>query len=255
MTDLMAKARAFHALHVPGQPIVLHNIWDAGSAKAAASAGARALATGSWSVAAAHGYEDGEQLPFALVIANLERIVRVVDVPVSLDMESGYGATPEAVGQRIASAIAAGAVGCNLEDSFPENGSLRTIEDSAHRLRAARRAAEQTGVPFFINARIDVFFQLPAAPHDLGMVEAALERARAYADAGASGAFVPGLAAAPLIEAFVQAAPLPVNIMASAHTPPQAELARLGVARISHGPGPYRAAMQLLQERVRASAT
>jgi methylisocitrate lyase len=245
------RANAFRALHIPGQPLVLHNIWDAGSAKAAADAGARALATGSWSVAAAHGYDDGEQLPFDLVIANLERILRVTELPVSLDLESGYGATPDGVGRSVARVLAAGAIGCNLEDSFPENGSLRSIEDSVQRLRAARHAADAGAMPFFINARIDVFFQAPASAHDAGMIDAALARARAYAEAGASGVFVPGLVAADLIAAFVRQSPLPVNIMANAHTPSIAELAKLGVARVSHGPGPYRAAMHVVRDLVR----
>lgn len=247
------KAQTFRDLHVPGRPLVLHNIWDAGSAVAVAGAGAAALATGSWSVAAAHGYPDGEQLPLDLVLANSARISAAVPtLPLSLDLESGYGATAAAVGETVARAIAAGVVGCNLEDSIVEGGALRPVQAQAARFAAARQAAQAAGIPVFINARCDVFFQSDGAAHDRARVEMALERARAYAAAGADGLFVPGLTDLALIAAIVSASPLPVNIMAGARSPALAELAAVGVARVSHGPGPYRAAMALLQERVRA---
>jgi len=243
-----AAARRFHALHVRGQPLVLFNAWDAGSARAVADAGANAIATGSWSVAAANGFADGEQLPFALAMDNLRRIVAAVALPVTVDLESGYGAAPDAVAATVAAALEAGAVGCNLEDSFPANGSLRDVPGQVARLKAARRAADAAGVDFFINARTDVFFQAPATAHDAAMVEAALERARAYADAGANGLFVPGVIGEELIARVVAGSPLPVNVMATAGTPDRSRLAQLGVARISHGPGPYRGAMRWLTE-------
>ena len=142
MTNQTDKATAFRALHARGRPLVLLNIWDAGSAKAVADGGAPALATGSWSVAAAHGYADGEQLPFALALENLRRIVAAVDVPVSIDIESGYGDAPDAVATAVRGTIEAGAVGCNLEDSFPRDGTLRTLDDQVRRIRAARAAAD-----------------------------------------------------------------------------------------------------------------
>jgi methylisocitrate lyase len=242
------QARLFRSLHVSGQPLVLFNAWDAGSARAVADAGAQAIATGSWSVAAANGFADGEQLPFALAMDNLRRIVAAVALPVTVDLESGYGDAPEAVAATVAAALAAGAIGCNLEDSFPADGSLRDAADQVARLTAARRAADAAGVACFINARTDVFFQSPAAAHDVAMVDAALERARAYADAGASGLFVPGVIAEPLIARVVEGSPLPVNIMAMSGVPDRKRLAQLGVARISHGPGPYRGAMRWLTE-------
>jgi methylisocitrate lyase len=247
------RARALHALHVPGQPLVLFNAWDAGSARAVATAGAGAIATGSWSVAAANGYDDGEQLPFAFALANLRRIVAAVALPVTIDLESGYGESPAAVATTVAAALEAGAVGCNLEDSFPADGSLRDAAGQAARLAAARKAADDAGVAMFLNARTDVFFQKPAAAHDLAMVEAALKRARAYAEAGASGLFVPGLVAEELIARVVDASPLPVNIMAMPGVPGRKRLAELGVARISHGPGPYRGAMQWLADAAKAA--
>jgi len=125
MTDQAHKAEQFRALHIPGKPVVLFNIWDAGGAKAVALGGAKAIATGSWSVANANGFADGERIPLALAIDNLRRIVGATQLPVTVDLESGYGDTPEMVGETIALAIEAGAVGCNLEDSF------RRMESSA----------------------------------------------------------------------------------------------------------------------------
>ena len=252
-SDQRAAARQFHSLHVRGQPLVLFNAWDAGSARAVADAGAKAIATGSWSVAAANGFADGEQLPFAFAMENLRRIVQAVALPVTIDLESGYGETPAAVGATVAATLDAGAIGCNLEDSFPADGSLRDIADQVTRLAAARRAADDAGMALFINARTDVFFQTSAAAHDAAMVDAALERARAYAAAGASGLFVPGVVAEALIARIAEASPLPVNIMAMPGVPDRKRLAHLGVARISHGPGPYRGAMQWLTAAAKAA--
>lgn len=246
-------ARRFQALHVPGTPLVLFNAWDAGSARAVADAGAQAIATGSWSVAAANGFDDGEHLPRAFAMDNLRRIVTAVELPVTIDLESGYGDPPATVAATVMAALDAGAVGCNLEDSFPADGSLRDIAGQVARLTAARKAADASGVPFFINARTDVFFQKPAAAHDMTMVDAALERARAYADAGANGLFVPGVVAEDLIARITEASPLPVNIMAMPGVPARKRLAELGVARISHGPGPYRGAMQWLTDAAKGA--
>lgn len=247
MTTQHEKAQLFRSLHIAGKPLVLFNIWDAGSAKAVAAAGAAALATGSWSVAAAQGYPDGEQIPLDAALANLRRIVANSTLPVTFDVESGYGATPADVGRTIAAAIEAGAIGCNLEDSFPADGSLRPVEEAAARLAQARVAADSSGVALFINARCDVFFQKPAEAHDAGMVEAALDRAIAYAAAGADGLFVPGLADTALIAQLTAQSPLPVNVMVGSGAP-LAALAAAGVARISHGPGPYLAAMNALRD-------
>src|SRR5262245_1719057 len=205
MTDQAQKAEQFAALHVRGSPVILFNVWDAGSAKAVAAAGCRAIATGSWSVANANGFADGEQFPLLAAIENLKRIVKVTDLPVTIDLEAGYGATPPEVGETIALAIEAGAIGCNLEDSYPENGTLRPMIDQVERIRSARRAAEAANIGFFINARTDVFFQDGGELHDDAMVDAALERGRAYAQAGASGLFVPGLVNIALIKRFVAA--------------------------------------------------
>jgi methylisocitrate lyase len=251
MTDQARKAEQFQALHVPGKPLILFNIWDAGSAKAVTAAGARAIATGSWSVAGANGFEDGEQLPRAVALDNLQRIVKATDLPVTVDLESGYGDTAAQVGETIALAIAAGAIGCNLEDSYPKDGTLRPVDEAVERVRSARLAAEKANVPFFINARTDVFFQREPEQHDDAMVEEALERGRAYAEAGGSGLFVPGLIDIARIKRIAGASPLPVNSMIGSKTPSVVPLAATGVARVSHGPGPYLLAMKALEEAAR----
>jgi 2-methylisocitrate lyase-like PEP mutase family enzyme len=253
MSNQSAKAQTLRSLHVPGRPLVLFNVWDAGSAKAVAASGAQALATGSWSVAAANGFTDGERMPFDLCLANLQRIVGATDLPVTIDLESGYGADPASVGDTIARALQAGAVGFNIEDILPENGSLRDVANQAARIKAARTAADALDIPAFLNARTDVFFQSGPEQHDKGMVEAALERGRIYAEAGADGLFVPGLADERLIDRLVAGSPLPVNIMTGERTPPAARLAELGVARISHGPGPYLLVMRALENAARAA--
>jgi 2-methylisocitrate lyase-like PEP mutase family enzyme len=252
MPNQTVKAEAFQRLHVPGDPVVIFNAWDAGSAQAVAAAGAKAIGTGSWSVAAAHGYPDGEQMPLSLAIANIERIVRAVaDLPVTMDLESGYGPRPQDVAQSVSLAIGAGAVGINLEDGFPDENGMHGIDVQVERIRAARAAADALAVPLYINARTDYFLQSAPDRHDAAMVKAALERAAAYAAAGASGLFVPGIWRAEHIRAVCAGTPLPVNVMMMSTLPPPAELARLGVARISHGPGPYRAAMDFVERAAR----
>jgi 2-methylisocitrate lyase-like PEP mutase family enzyme len=247
------KAARLRALHVPGAPLVLFNVWDVGSARAVAAAGAPAIGTSSWSVAAARGFADGERVPRAFALAVARDIVAGTDLPVTVDLESGYGESPDAVAETIAEAIAAGVVGANLEDSVPANGTLRAVPEQVDRLRAARRSADASGVPMFINARTDVFFQRPPTEHTPAMVADALERARAYADAGADGVFAPGLIDLALIADLAAASPLPVNVMVTDPTVPLGDLAATGVARISHGPMPYLFAMKMLEDRALAA--
>src|SRR4051794_34074483 len=213
MIDQAQKAELFRALHVAGNPLVLFNIWDAGSAKAVAAAGVKAIATGSWSVANANGFADGEHVPLTWAIENLRRIAGTTDLPVTIDLESGYGDEANVVAETVRLAIDAGAVGCNLEDSFPANGQLRETADQGDRIRHARQTADASGVRFFINARTDVFFQRPPEEHDDAMVVEAIQRARAYAEAGADGLFTPGLSNITLIARLAKASPLPLNIM------------------------------------------
>lgn len=247
------KARAFRALHVPGQPLVLFNAWDPGSAKAVAEGGAKAIATGSWSVADAHGFGDAEGLPFDLAIANAARIVGAVALPVTIDFEGGYAIDPGKLAANFGTLLATGAIGCNFEDRVIGGDGLHPVAEQAERIRAMRRAAERAQVDAFINARTDIFLQARPESHDRAAVDAALERARAYADAGASGFFVPGLADEGLLARVCEASPLPVNAMMFAGMPDRRRLGELGVARVSHGPGPYRQAMKALTDAARAA--
>lgn len=248
MTDQIKHADAFAALHVKGDPLVLVNIWDAGSAKAVQDSGAKAIATGSWSVAAAHGFEDGEQLPVELALANLRRIVARVKLPVTIDIEGGYGETPAAVEDTVTKVIEAGAVGINLEDQLIGKSGRYSVEDQCARIGAARRAAESLSVPLFINARTDIYLQADPDSHSSEHHEEAMHRATAYTEAGASGFFAPGLADVQGTEKLCAHASIPVNIMVLPNTPSPTHLAGLGVARISYGPRPYQRAMNALMK-------
>ena len=239
------KFQAFAALHVPGDPIILFNAWDAGSAKAVAEAGAKAIATGSASVAGAHGFKDAESLPLELALANAERVVTAVELPVTVDFEGAYAVAPEQAAANVAKLAATGAIGCNFEDQVIGGAGLHPTELQAARIRAIRAAV---GPDFFINARTDIFIQAKPETHDTAMVDRALERAHAYAEAGASGIFVPVLADLALLARFCAASPLPVNFMAWPGAPSAAEVAAAGVARISHGPFPWKLAMKALKD-------
>ncbi|MGI9490135.1 MAG: isocitrate lyase/PEP mutase family protein [Geminicoccaceae bacterium] len=245
--DQTEKARLFERLHVKGDPLVLYNIWDAGSAKAVAEAGANAIATGSWSVAGAQGYPDGEAIPLDMLETIVRRIVDVVDLPVTIDFEGGYGPEPDTVARHVARIMEAGAIGINFEDRIVGGDGLYDVDMQTARIAAIRQSADKRQLPFFINARTDLFLQAPAEKHG-EILAAAKERALAYRDAGASGFFAPGLLDEPLITDLCEASPLPVNIMMTKTAPPLVRLAELGVARVSHGPSPFRSMMASLQE-------
>ncbi len=242
---MINKTEAFAALHVPGNPLILYNIWDAGSAAAVAKAGAKAIATGSWGVAGAHGIGDGEKLPLDIAITTLSQIAAVTDLPVSIDLEAGYGADAQGVGVSVQRAANAGAIGINLEDKDPATRALFPVADACSRISAAAAA----GV--FVNARADMFILTPPEEHDAAKVDELVERVKAYADAGARGLFAPFLQDGALIERLCKASPLPVNILMRAGCPDHKTLAGLGVARISHGHGPWAAAMAWLETEAR----
>lgn len=243
--DQVKQAQAFAALHQKGTPLVLYNVWDAGSADAVAKAGAPAIATGSWSVAAAQGFSDGENLPMSNAVRVAQQIAEAVAVPVSVDFEGGYSEHPSAVAQNVSILMDTGTVGLNLEDRIVLGTGLHSAADHAAKIAAIRAMADAKGVPLFINARTDVFFQgSKSAPEDL--LDRVIARAQAYAQAGADGLFVPGLADLDLIARLCAATDLPVNIMRMGAGPSISDLAQAGVARISHGPAPYMAAMKAL---------
>jgi 2-methylisocitrate lyase-like PEP mutase family enzyme len=244
MTTQAELAAQFAALHIKGDPLVLFNCWDAGTARLVADAGAKAVATGSWAVAAAHGYDDGEKIPLDLAVANLRRIVAAVSLPVTFDMESGYGSTPSSAAATASKVIEAGAVGINFEDQIVGENALYDVEDQAARIDMIRSTAQAADVPLFINARTDIFLLAPVDQHDAGHVQDAIRRANAFAEAGAGGFFAPGVADERHIAALVEGSPLPLNVLVTAHTPPLRRLADLGVARVSFGGGTYRRTME-----------
>ena len=243
MTDPVA---VFRALHVPGDPLVLFNIWDAGSAKAVAGAGAKAIATGSYGVAEAQGFKDGEAFGLDVALVNLQRIIGVTDLPVTLDMESGYGASADDVGRSVAAARTAGAAGINLEDRMPGIDALTPLAEQSARIAAAAASG------LFVNARCDVYRGITPEEHGQHLIDAVVERGAAYAEAGASGLFVPFLGDHAAIAAICAASPLPVNILWGKGRGTRAELAALGVARISYGHAPWAAAMDWLGQQAHA---
>lgn len=243
---MMSKLETFRALHVVGDPLVLFNIWDAGSARVVADAGAKAIATGSYGVAEANGMKDGEGFPFDLALANARRIVSVTDLPVSVDIEAGYGDGPDGVARSVAAVAEAGAVGINLEDRAPGATEILPLADAAARVGAA------AGKGVFVNARTDVYLGKKPEDYTPALIDAVLERARAFADAGADGLFVPFLGDHPTIGAICEGSPLPVNMLWAPGRGTRAELAALGVARISYGHGPWAAAMAWLGDQAKA---
>ncbi|RYD88515.1 MAG: isocitrate lyase/phosphoenolpyruvate mutase family protein, partial [Sphingomonadales bacterium] len=165
----MTQFETFAALHVPGAPLILYNAWDAGSAQAVAAAGARAIATGSWGVAKAYGFEDGEALPLELALANAARIVASVDLPVTIDFEGGYAEDAGGVGANMARLAETGAVGCNIEDRLAGNEGVYPVAVQAARIAAAVKA---TPPGFFVNARTDLFIQRRSDDHDDALADA-----------------------------------------------------------------------------------
>jgi 2-methylisocitrate lyase-like PEP mutase family enzyme len=245
-----SKFERFAALHVAGDPLVLFNAWDAGSAQAVAKSGAKAIATGSASVAMANGFGDGQEVPLEFALANARRIVEAVDLPVTVDFEGAYSDDPVEGARNIARLAETGAIGCNFEDQVVGGEGLHPIPVQAARIAAAREAV---GSGFFINVRTDLFLKAPQETHDAAMLDEAIARVRAYADAGASGFFVPMLGDLELLRRLCAESPIPVNFMTYPGCPANAEVAATGVARISHGPFPYMALMGQLEEAARGA--
>jgi len=245
---MASNYETFRALHVPGDPVVLYNIWDVGSAHAVVKAGAKALATGSHPVADAQGWADGQQVPIDYALANAKRIVDAVEVPLTVDFEGAYSVDPELGAANVARLAATGAIGCNFEDQVIGGEGLHPLKDQARRIQAIRDAV---GDAFFINARTDLY--LKTQNYDSALVDEAIDRGKAFADAGASGFFVPRLSDPKQIERIVKEVPLPLNVIAFPGAPDKKIWAMAGVARISHGPFPHRALMAKLTEMASAA--
>jgi 2-methylisocitrate lyase-like PEP mutase family enzyme len=246
--DQVEKASRLRALHQPGNPLVLVNAWDAASARVVVAAGAQAVATSSAAAAYALGYPDGERISRDEMLGYVATVVRAVDVPVTADMEAGYGPAAEDAAATARGIVEIGAVGFNLEDASGP-GALLSIAAFAAKIGAVRQVATDTGVPLVLNARVDVFIESIGEPET--RLEHAVERGRAYRESGADCVFVPVVSDAETIEALVQGIGGRVSVLATPGSLPVAELARLGVARVSTGSGPYRLALSSTQRMAR----
>lgn len=250
-TTQIFKAETLRRLHQAPPILVLPNAWDAASAAVFERAGARAIATTSAGVANALGFADGQLAPLAQVLAATHRIAAAVQVPVSADLEAGYADTPSELQAVIRQLLATGAVGINLEDGLPPGSPqpLRDIADQQTRLRAARAAADEVGIPLVINARTDVFLHQVGVPES--RLQATLGRLKAYAQADADCLFAPGVTDATTITALVRELKMPLNLLAASTTPSVSELEKLGVARISVGSSLHRVSLAWVERLAR----
>ncbi|NKQ23699.1 isocitrate lyase/PEP mutase family protein, partial [Streptomyces galbus] len=221
-SPLRDRALAFRALHVPGRPLVLPTAWDPASARLVEDAGAPAVATTSAGLAWALGAADGDRLGREDALRAVAGVVAAVRVPVTADIESGDATDPAGVADTVRAVLAAGAVGVNIEDALHEGDApLRPVAEQAERIAAARAAADEEGVPLFVNARIDTFLR------GAGGVDLTLERAAAFVAAGADGVFVPGAVDPETVKLLVEGVRAPLNIMAGPRAPPAAAPAGL----------------------------
>lgn len=242
------KAEALRRLHVEGPMLVLPNAWDAGSARMFIEAGFPALATTSAGIAFSLGYADGERISRDDMLAAVSRIIRRTSVPITADMEAGYGRTPDAVAETARRVIAAGVVGMNLEDRIEED-RLLDFTLAVERVRAARAAADATGVRLVLNARTDTF-EAPDIPRDQKVAEA-VRRGNAFREAGADSVFVPFVGDRGTIEQLVREIQAPLNILGTPNGPTLKELAALGVRRVTFGSAPMRATLGLVRRMAR----
>jgi 2-methylisocitrate lyase-like PEP mutase family enzyme len=251
MTGLSNHCDLLRSLHRPGDPLLLPNVWDAAGARAVVAAGFPVVATTSGGVAAALGYEDHEGAPADEMLAAAARIVRGVDVPVTVDAEGGYGMEPA---ELVAALRRIGAAGCNLEDTDHAAGRLRDPDRHAEWLAAVRRAASEENYPLVINARVDVFLAAWLAGAEPGtqeeLVPDALRRAAAYLEAGADCVYPITLWEPEPLRSFLAEVRGPVNVICLPQMPSLAELARLGVARVSWATFLFRESMGHFQERL-----
>lgn len=249
-TDLRARCELLRSLHRRGDPLLLPNAWDVATAKVVVAAGFAVVATTSWAVAAALGYDDGERAPADEMLAAAARIARSVEVPVTVDAEAGYKMQPA---ELVGALRDAGVAGCNLEDTEWPAGSLRDPDLQAEWLTAVREAALAEGYPLVINARIDVFFHPFLADHhgpQDGFVNEGVRRANAYLAAGVDCVYPICLWETNALRRFMSEVSGPVNIAREPQAPSVAELSALGVARVSWGPLLQWDAMARFQEQV-----
>lgn len=243
-------ARQFLALHEGRKTLLLPNAWDVASARIFEDAGFPAVGTSSAGVAFALGYPDGQKISRGEMLAVVHRIAEAVHIPVTADVEAGYGAKPEDVAETAREVIAAGAVGMNLEDAIHDRpDALAELNLQKEKIRAVNDISARAGVAFVLNARTDVFLA-GIGPAETRLART-IERLNAYRDAGAQCLFVPGVRDKETVAQLVSGVRGPLNILATAGTPPLAELEKLGVARVSVGSGPMRATLGLVSRIAR----
>lgn len=229
------KADLLKKLHYSKQMLVLPNIWDVTGAALLEETGYPAVATASAAIARAHGYQDGEKIPFELALNVIGQIVNAVEVPVTADIESGYAIDLQGLKANIRKILATGVAGINIEDSDPKTNQLLPVDLQAERIRLIRKTAEKAGVRLFINARTDVFLKPSTLTSD-EKLKLAIERGCAYADAGADGIYPIFVQEESAIATLVKEFSVPVNILITKGTPELKQLENLGVARVSFGP-------------------
>jgi 2-methylisocitrate lyase-like PEP mutase family enzyme len=240
------KAEQFRRLHHGPRMLLLPNAWDVASARILEECGHPAIATTSAGIAYSLGYPDGQRISRDEMLEVVGRIAHAIRIPVTADLEAGYGTTVKDMVETSKAAIEAGVVGMNLEDvTGEEESSLADLRLQVEKIRAIRETATQSGVPLVLNARTDIYL-MPIGP-EATRFERTVKRLRAYRDAGADCLFVPGLYDLDTITKLVKAVEAPLNILASSVCPPFAELEKIGVARVSAGSGLMRAAMGLVQ--------
>lgn len=244
-----AKARQFTALH-HGQMLVLPNIWDPLGALLLQQAGFQAVATASASVAFSHGCDDGEKLPFDQVLPALTAIVESVNLPVTADIESGYASSSAQFSENIRKILGTGVAGINLEDSDKQTHALMPVDEQCERIRLVRKIANDAGVPLCINARTDIWLRGGEGMTAEEKLTESLSRANAYQRAGANCFFPIGIKTTEDISRTVSSLSLPVNILAMAGVPELKTLKKLGVARVSFGPGLLRVAIHAMQDAI-----
>ena len=238
----LEKANRFRELHQGYGVFVLPNVWDVTSAIIFEAEGYQAIATTSAGVGASLGYPDGELLPKVELLEVVRRISSAVGIPLTVDLESGYGTTPEEVARSVAEVIEAGGVGVNLEDIGKDGANkLFSIEEQVEKIRAVRAMGESKGVPIVINSRTDIFY--PAIAFEGDRLTEALLRLRAYREAGADCLFAPFVTDFDTIYQLAQGCGGPLNVLATTGSPPIMQLENAGVKRISLGSGIYRSAM------------
>lgn len=252
-----AQALAFRSMHHGPRILVLPNVWDVASARIIEDAGYPALATTSAGVAFSLGYPDGQKISRDEMLARVARIVRAVNVPVTADVEGGYGDRPDDAAETARGVIASGVVGMNFEDGTGDpSRPLVDLSRQLEKIRAIREAALKTGVLLVLNARTDVYLDQVGAPET--RYDETLKRAIAYRDAGAECVFVPGVRDPEIIRRLVADLKCPLNILAGVGSPPIGQLEELGVARVSLGSGPMRATLGFLRrmaEELKAAGT